>query len=192
MDEDWDWDPDHIVDLDVTGDPQLDQFCYQSPRREFTPPPSQSFDYLAQYRRDQEQRDQRREEARRRRESPPSQSVAPIVRGGCYPQAMGQVMRPPRGGNEGWPVAPPVTPSPSGPLPGQHGAYFEVRTKRVWWAPWRKKRMWQQDQRLAHGTAASGRDGRHGAGRGGAAGSSPHHRPRQWYGSRRVLESPSP
>jgi hypothetical protein len=144
MDEDWDWDPDHIVDLDVTGDPQLDQFCYQSPRRDFTPPPSQSFDYLAQYRRDQEQREQRREEARRRRESPPSQSVAPIVRGGCYPQVMGQVMRPPRGGNEGWPVAPPVTPSPSGPLPGQHGAYFEVRTKRVWWAPWRKKRMWQQ------------------------------------------------
>ena len=33
MDEDWDyWEPDQIVDLDVTGDPQLDQFGYQSPR----------------------------------------------------------------------------------------------------------------------------------------------------------------
>jgi hypothetical protein len=30
MDEDWD--RDQIVDLDVTGDPQLDQFGYQSPR----------------------------------------------------------------------------------------------------------------------------------------------------------------
>jgi hypothetical protein len=40
----------------------------------------------------------------------------------------------------------PVAPEPEskGPQPGQHGAYFEVRTKRVWWAPWRRKRVWQQ------------------------------------------------
>jgi hypothetical protein len=40
MDEDWDWEPDQIVDLDVTGDPQLDQFGYQSPR---TPGPRPEF-----------------------------------------------------------------------------------------------------------------------------------------------------
>jgi hypothetical protein len=28
--------------------------------------------------------------------------------------------------------------------PGQRGAYFERRTKRVWWAPWRRKQVWQQ------------------------------------------------
>ena len=34
MDEDWgDWDHSEIVDLDVTGDPQLDQFGYQSPKQ---------------------------------------------------------------------------------------------------------------------------------------------------------------
>jgi hypothetical protein len=63
MDDEWDWDRDEIVDLEITGDPQLDQFGYQSPRRDFTPPPSQSFDYLAQYRRDREQREQRRQAA---------------------------------------------------------------------------------------------------------------------------------
>jgi hypothetical protein len=63
MDDEWDWDRDEIVDLEITGDPQLDQFGYQSPRRGFTPPPSQSFDYLAQYRRDREQRERRRQAA---------------------------------------------------------------------------------------------------------------------------------
>jgi hypothetical protein len=49
-DYDGDWYHDEIVNLDadVTGDPQLDQFGYQSPRRDFSPPPSEPFDYLAQ------------------------------------------------------------------------------------------------------------------------------------------------
>jgi len=38
----------------------------------------------------------------------------------------------------------PPAPVSQGPLPGQHGAYFEVRTKRVWWAPWRKRKVWTQ------------------------------------------------
>jgi hypothetical protein len=63
MDDEWDWDRSEVVDLDVTGDPQLDQFGYQSPRRDFTPPPSQSFDYLAQYRRDQAERERKRRAA---------------------------------------------------------------------------------------------------------------------------------
>lgn len=157
MDEDWDWDRDEVLDLDgygeATGDPQLDVYGYQSPKQRggtgFTSSQPDR-DWLGQSRRDyaerQRKRDRQRqrEEAHRRREASPSQSVAPIVRGGCYPRVMQQVTPPPTGGIEGWPVAPPVTPPPNGPLPGQHGAYFEVRTKRVWWAPWRKKRVWQQ------------------------------------------------
>lgn len=155
FDDEWDWDGDP-VDLDacdVTGDPQLDVFGYQSPR---TPGPRTGFkassqrDWLAQSRRDRAEREarrkrqqQQREEARRQRESPPGQSAAPMVRGGRYPQVIPQVMRAPRGGDEGWSAAPPVTP-PSGPQPGQHGAYFEVRTVRPWYALWRKKRVWQQ------------------------------------------------
>jgi hypothetical protein len=61
LDEDWDgWDHSEVVDLDVTGDPQLDQFGYQSPRRNFSPPPSQSFDWLAQAKADYEARQRRR------------------------------------------------------------------------------------------------------------------------------------
>ncbi len=60
MDEDWDWD----WDPDVTGDPQLDQFGYQSPRRRgqnltgFTASPDR--DWLAQAKADRAQREQRR------------------------------------------------------------------------------------------------------------------------------------
>jgi hypothetical protein len=40
-------------------------------------------------------------------------------------------------------MAQPV-PQSQAPQPGQHGAYFEVRTVRCWWAPWRRKQVWQQ------------------------------------------------
>ncbi len=139
MDEDWDWETDQIVDLDVTGDPQLDQFGYQSPRR---PGPRSGFqslpqrDWLAQAKRDRQQRERRRarqqrhrQEARRQQEVPPS---PPAQR----PPPMAQ------------PVAQPAPVEPEseckGPQPGQHGAYFEVRTVRRWWAPWRKRKVWQQ------------------------------------------------
>ncbi|MGA7055361.1 MAG: hypothetical protein WBZ37_29690 [Mycobacterium sp.] len=139
MDEDWDQDADQIVDLDVTGDPQLDQFGYQSPRR---PGPRPGFtslperDWLAQAKRDRQQRERRRdrqqrhrEEARRRQEVPPSH---PAQR--------------PRPTAQPLPQSAPVEPEPESkvPLPGQHGAYFEVRTVRRWWAPWRKRKVWQQ------------------------------------------------
>jgi hypothetical protein len=127
MDEDWDWDSDHIVDLDVTGDPQLDQFGYQSPRRDFSPPPAPEFDYLAQFHADQakiEADNARR--AAKKAQSPPR----------------------PRGGNEGWssplPTPPPLMPQPVYALMPQHGADFEVRTVRPWYAPWRKNRVWRQ------------------------------------------------
>ena len=62
FDDEWDWDGDP-VDLDacdVTGDPQLDVFGYQSPR---TPGPRTGFkassqrDWLAQSRRDRAERE---------------------------------------------------------------------------------------------------------------------------------------
>jgi hypothetical protein len=146
MDEDWEWDP------DVTGDPQLDQFGYQSPRnvpRTWAHPPASERDWLAQSRRDraerQRKRDQQqrqREEARRRRESPPSQPVAkPVV---AWPPEMDY--RPGMGPQRPGPLTPPapVEQQSRGPLLGQHGAYFEVRTKRVWYSPWRKRKVWQQ------------------------------------------------
>jgi hypothetical protein len=52
---DADWDPDEIVDLDVTGDPQLDQFGYQLPRDRGNPTgfrPGTQVDWLAQAKRD--------------------------------------------------------------------------------------------------------------------------------------------
>ena len=170
--------------------PQLDVFGYRSPR---TPGPRTGFrgyvpTRLAGAGRARPRRARggeagktarrQREEARRQRESPRSQSAAPMVRGGCYPQVMPQHHGGAEGWcDEGWSAAPPVTP-PSGPRPGERGAVFEVRTVRAWArAVARKKRVWRQNQRLAHGTTASGRDGRQDAGRGGAVGSDPHHRP---------------
>jgi hypothetical protein len=62
MDDEFEWDHDDIVDLDgcadVTGDPQLDVFGYQSPRRNFTPP-APEFDWLGQYRADMADRERR-------------------------------------------------------------------------------------------------------------------------------------
>jgi hypothetical protein len=103
MDEDWDRDPDHIVNLDVTGDPQLDQFGYQSPRN-----------------------------MPRTWAHPPSHQIVPWPPEMGYQPGMGP-LRP----------GPLTSPAPDeqqsqGPLPGQRGAYFEVRTRRVWCAPWRK------------------------------------------------------
>jgi len=139
MDDDWDWDHDEIVDLDVTGDPQ---FGYQSPRRSFrTPPPER--DWLAQAKRDRQQREARRdrqgqeEKARCQRESPPSRQIV------AWP---GMNYRPGIGPTGPVAQTAPVEPAPEskGPLPGQHGAYFEIRTVRRWWAPWRKRKVWQQ------------------------------------------------
>ena len=47
-------------DFDVTGDPQLDQFGYQSPKRDFTPPSTPPVDFLAQAKRDRAARQARR------------------------------------------------------------------------------------------------------------------------------------
>jgi len=64
MYDEWDDLRGEIVDLDVTGDSQLDVYGYQSPR---TPGPRSGFkagperDWLAQSKRDRQQREARRE-----------------------------------------------------------------------------------------------------------------------------------
>jgi hypothetical protein len=140
MDDDCDW-------ADVTGDPQLDQFGYQSPRRRgenltgFTP--SSDRDWRAQAKRDRAQRAARRKanalSPQRRQPEPPP---APVKVRAWPSQPVSQGPQPVSQGPQ--PVGQGPQPVSQGPLPGQHGAYFEVRTTRVWWAPWRKKRVWQQ------------------------------------------------
>jgi len=145
MDEDGD--RDDIVDRDVTSHRQPDQFGSQSPRR---PAPRTRFkgqpqrDRLAQAKRDRQQPERRREVPQRQR---------PAAHRDLPPSQYGIVAWPP--GMNYWPgIGPtgpmarpaPVEPEPAskGPQPGQLGAYFEARTVRRWWAPWTKKRVWQQ------------------------------------------------
>ncbi|MGA8254708.1 MAG: hypothetical protein WB989_29885 [Mycobacterium sp.] len=52
---------DHHGDCDVTGDPVLDQFGYQSPRRDFSQPVEKR-DWLAQAKRDRAHRQARRQQ----------------------------------------------------------------------------------------------------------------------------------
>ena len=134
MDEDWDWDRDEVVDLDVTGDPQLDVYGYQSPRRTFHPARPANVDWLAQSKRDRAEREQRRRAVQRQRsQEAPAQrrdSASHEGRGWSEPAQPA-------------PVAVTTQPVP-GPQPGQHGAYFERRTVRRWWAPWTKRTTWQQ------------------------------------------------
>lgn len=144
MDEGWEWDPDEIIDADFTGDPQLDQFGYQSPRRRgenltgFTPGPNR--DWLAQVKRDRQARQRPRELQQRRQGRAKLRRESPLS--GQTPSDPGSQRRPGSGSAE-QPQPGPVELN-STVQPGQHGAYFEVRTKRVWWLPWRKRKVWQQ------------------------------------------------
>ena len=85
MYDEWDDLRGEIVDLDVTGDSQLDVYGYQSPR---TPGPQPGFkampqrDWLAQSKRDQGKRDQgkRDRQARERRREAEGRGKAAGVR----------------------------------------------------------------------------------------------------------------
>jgi hypothetical protein len=131
LDDEWDWDRHEVVDLDVTGDPQLDVYGYQSPKRRggtgFTSTDGERLvRSRAQRERDAAKRKADRQEMRRRNALPPE--------------------RPARRVTEGWSPRPVAwsPPQPTGPQPGQHGAYFERRVVRRWWAPWTKRTVWQQ------------------------------------------------
>ena len=177
MDEDWDWDRDEVLDLDgygeATGDPQLDVYGYQSPKqRGGTGFRSTDGDRLARRRaqreRDRAERDQRRRaaveqnnaETKRRvaqRRGQPTPSIVPFEPGSGYQPGVGPVRQPDL--PEKWwrpdATRQPVQTQP-GPQPGQHGAYFERRVVRRWWAPWTKRTTWRQVSAWQHGQPPAG------------------------------------
>lgn len=128
-----------IVDLDVTGDPQLDQLGYRSPRRDFRRKPTFPRDWQAQAQRDRAERQGRRlaaveanrADTRRRnaeRRGKPVSSPADT-------RATEEIALSPQHG---------ATEEITLPTQPQYGAYFEVRTVRRWWAPWTTRKVWQQ------------------------------------------------
>ncbi len=147
MEDEWDWDRDEILDLDITGDPQLDQFGYQSPRRDFTPPPSRSFDYLAQYRRDQAKRERRRRaaveqnlaEMRRRnaeRRGQPSHQIVEWLPEMQYQPGMGP-QQPGEGVTPGRPdLAPHVAQAVAQGMPGRDLGWWRVDVDAYGRATW--------------------------------------------------------
>jgi hypothetical protein len=138
------WDRSEIVDLDVTGDPQLDQQCYQSPRRDMGPPPAEPFDWLAQHEANQAQieADNARRQAERERRRAAVRDNLDETRRRIAERHGGPAMLPPQPAS----MLPPQPASMLQPVQpvSQHGAYFEVRSVRVWWAPWRKRQVWTQ------------------------------------------------
>jgi hypothetical protein len=149
MDDEFDWDRDEIVDPDggwceATGNPALDVDGYQSPRdtRNLTgyePHPVKQ-DWLAQSKRDRERRAAKRaaaaRDAERRREARRNESSGERHEQKSTPRAQPQPVQSDRDEI--------MRRSLTELQPGQHGAYFERRIKRCWWAPWRKRTVWQQ------------------------------------------------
>ena len=170
MDDEFEWDRDEIVDLDgywadVTGDPALDRTGYQSPRRTgnltgFTPHKVNQ-DWLAQSKKDREQRAAKRQGARREATQPAVGSEEWRARRAARWEALGW-LTPANGScgeerheqNSSVQTQPVQTPqqqrdeiaakSLTELQPGQHGCFMEHREARCWWAPWRKRMVWRQ------------------------------------------------
>jgi hypothetical protein len=156
---------------DATGNPALDIDGYSSPRRTgnltgFNPGPK--IDWLAQAKADRAKREAKREadrQADRLAEKLAAQLKAveqnkaeTRARVEQRRQSPSPRVRAQRGGRETTPATSP--PVPVKPVqdsadaiarrsltelqPGQHGAFFERRIVRCWWAPWKKRVTWQQ------------------------------------------------
>jgi hypothetical protein len=138
----------HDIDgywCDATGDPQVDVSGYQSPSRRgqnltgFTPSRDhRAADALAQSKRDREQRQQRRRaavEANKRE----TRERGARGRGGGQVTARPVPAEPVQAKRDEI-----VRRSMTELQEGQHGAFFERRTYRPWYAPWLKKTRWQQ------------------------------------------------
>src|SRR6516165_6376668 len=167
MDDEVDWDRDEIVDLDgggwaeMTGNPALDVDGYSSPSRKgqnltgYTP---NQIDWMAASRADRERRAARRAQRAAKSDSRPTRAE----RRAAAEQA-DEEWRAKRAAR--WEAQGRLTPvnGSSGEerheqksrdaiaqrsltelQPGQHGAYFEHREVRCWWAPWRKRMVWRQ------------------------------------------------
>jgi hypothetical protein len=168
--EDLHGEPVDLDGCDVTGDPQLDQFGYNSPRRRgqnLSGFRSTDGDRLARVRAQRDEREERRraaveqnkaetrQRAAQRRGEPPG--IVPFEPGSGYQPGVGPVRQSEL--PEKWwrseATPHPVQPQP-GPQPGQHGAYFERRVVRRWWAPWTKRTTWQQISAWTHGQPPAG------------------------------------
>lgn len=153
-DNDGDW-GDGDWGSDVTGDPQLDVFGYKSPRdrRNLTGfeahPPNQ--DWLVKNRADRATRAAKRAaEAQARRAAKRNESSGE--------RQSTKITDKPGADEAGPDVAQAVTRdeiaerSLTELQPGQHGAYFERREVRAWYAPWKKRYVWQQISAWANTT----------------------------------------
>jgi hypothetical protein len=158
---------------DVTGNPALDVDGYQSPRRtgNLTGFTSSQIDWLAQAKADRAKREARREADRqqdRLAEKLAAQLKAVEQNKAETRERVAQRRQSPPGptvkaqrvssSRETTPATSP--PAPGKPVqatrdeivrrsltelqPGQHGAYFERRIVRPWYAPWKKVVRWQQ------------------------------------------------
>jgi hypothetical protein len=156
MDDEWDDIDGEPVDLDggwcdVTGNPALDVDGYQSPRDRrnltgFTAhPPNQ--DWLVKNRADRAaraakraadaaaRREAKRNESSGERQSKQSPPTPPVQ---TTPAQVQPVQAPASDHDEI------LRRSLTELQPGQHGAYFERREVRCWYAPWKKRYVWQQ------------------------------------------------
>jgi hypothetical protein len=160
VDHEWDWDRDEIVDLDggacdVTGNPVEDITGYQSPLRRgqnLTGFTSTQGDWFSRT-------DEMREERQRRRAAMQANLDATRQRREQRRHQAQQVRKNSAGVSPQAATAAPPQPAPVEPTsadrresqPGQHGAYFELRVTRPWYAPWRKRTTWTQVSAWTHG-----------------------------------------
>jgi hypothetical protein len=157
---------------DVTGNPALDVDGYQSPRRtgNLTGFKSSQIDWLAQAKADRAKREARREADRQADrlaeklaaqlkavEQNKAETRARVAQRRQSPSPTVRAQRVSRGRETTPATSPPVPVKPvqdsaaeiarrslTELQPGQHGAYFEKRTYRPWYAPWKKVTRWQQ------------------------------------------------
>ena len=157
---------------DVTGNPALDVDGYQSPRRtgNLTGFKSSQIDGLAQAKADRAKREARREADRqvdrlaeklaaqlKAVEQNKAETRARVAQRRQSPSPTVTAQRVSRGREITPATSPPVPVEPvqdsaaeiarrslTELQPGQHGAYFEKRTYRPWYAPWKKVTRWQQ------------------------------------------------
>jgi hypothetical protein len=157
---------------EATGNPALDVDGYQSPRRtgNLTGFKSSQIDWLAQAKADRAKREARREADRQQDrlaeklaaqlkavEQNKAETRARVAQRRQSPSPTVRAQRVSRGRETTPATSPPLPVKPVQATrdeiarrsltelqPGQHGAYFEKRVVRPWYAPWKKVTRWQQ------------------------------------------------
>jgi hypothetical protein len=150
--------------MDVTGDPALDRTGYQSPSRKgqnltgFTPgDDTRVKDALAKSKQHREER-----RAQRASKTPPEVGSDEwrAARAAKW-EAQGRLSPPQGNESSGERVEQKSAPVDRDEIakrsltelqPGQHGCFMEHREVRCWWAPWRKRMVWQQVSAWINGT----------------------------------------